>query len=131
MQDVVVDFRVDVFRIDKKAVYVEDASSDWWEDGVIGVGLRHVQCAWRCQSLAINSRFVKDKSDKTKRGFTQWIRRYVRGLKSCESNVSSTDTVGQVFLTDNIIKVVATCTPLLPTYTPPSHQNPASEFPPR
>lgn len=38
MEDVVVDVRVDVFRVDEEAVYVEDAGADGWEGGLVGGG---------------------------------------------------------------------------------------------
>ena len=44
MEDVVVDVRVDVFRVDEEAVYVEDAGADWGEGGIVGSGCRHGCC---------------------------------------------------------------------------------------
>lgn len=41
MEDVVVDLRVDVFRVDEEAVYVEDAGADWRKGGIVGLDVRH------------------------------------------------------------------------------------------
>lgn len=44
MEDVIVDFCVDVFGVYYEAVYVEDAGADWWEDAFVDLELRHLPC---------------------------------------------------------------------------------------
>ena len=51
MEDGVVDFGVDVFRVDQEAVYVEDAGADWWEGGSFGLDVRHGACEVNWKSI--------------------------------------------------------------------------------
>lgn len=50
MENVIVDIGVDIFRVDQRAVYIEDACPDWWEL------LRHDQFICPCRRMLLKCR---------------------------------------------------------------------------